>query len=75
MTLSEARAQLPALADSVSVTGEPVVVTRRGRPIVKLVRCDTSDLERVLHPLRGLPLWMADDFDAPIDAGWDALLP
>jgi prevent-host-death family protein len=37
MPISRAKAQLLALADEVASTGESIVVTRRGKPLVRLV--------------------------------------
>jgi prevent-host-death family protein len=37
MPISKAKAQLLAVADRVASTGEPVIVTRRGKPLVRLV--------------------------------------
>jgi prevent-host-death family protein len=72
LTLSEARRTLPSLADEVSTTGEVVVVTRHGKPIMKLVPCSAAERGEAELPLRGVPLRMTDDFDAPLD-DWEAL--
>lgn len=37
MPISRAKAQLLAVAAEVANTGEPVVVTRRGKPLIRLV--------------------------------------
>lgn len=34
-----------AVMDDVLATGEPVVITKRGRPVVKVVSADTEDSE------------------------------
>ncbi len=73
LTLSEARRLLPSLASEVSTTGEPVLVTRHGKAVFKLVACTAEDLGEPPLPLRGLPLGMAADFDAPLEAEWEAL--
>jgi len=45
MTITEARAQLPELADRVQ-TGEEVTVTRHGQPVMVLVRPDSLSNRR-----------------------------
>lgn len=73
LSLSEARRLLPTLATEVSTTGESVLVTRNGKPIFKLVPCTSDDTGDEPLGLRGLPITIADDFDAPMDADWAAL--
>jgi prevent-host-death family protein len=73
LNVSEARQRLPAIIDEVASTGRAVLVTRRGKPLVKIVPCrpERGTAERL--PLRGLPLKLARDFDAPIDGLFEAL--
>lgn len=52
--------------------GERVTVTRRGKSYVCVVAAGQAAAGAVAHPLRGSVLAMADDFDAPLDALWDA---
>lgn len=52
--------------------GEDVVVTRRGKPYVRLVAASIQDTRKTGHPLRGTVVKMADDFDAPLDEPWAA---
>ena len=53
VTVAEAKAQLSRLLDSVEA-GQPVVITRRGKPIAELVpRRPVSDLLPQLQALRG----------------------
>jgi prevent-host-death family protein len=73
-TVSEARKHLPALAEEVARTGVAVLITRRGRPLAKLV----SPTPQVAGgadalALRGLPLVLNEDFDEPLEDIWDAL--
>ena len=70
LNVSETRRRLPELVGEVAATGEAVIITRRGKPLAKLVRfVALRDAERL--PLRGTPLRMADDFDTPVD-DWEA---
>jgi prevent-host-death family protein len=52
VTASEARARFSSLLDAVKA-GQPVVITRRGKPIAELVpRCSVRDLLPQLQALR-----------------------
>lgn len=54
--------------------GEEVVVTRRGKPYVRIVPAGPSaPRDAGAYPLRGSVLHMAPDFDAPLDRLWNAL--
>lgn len=46
VNLAEAKARLSALLDAVEA-GEEVVITRRGRPVARLIRESDSDAESV----------------------------
>jgi prevent-host-death family protein len=50
--------------------GEEIIVTRRGRPYVRMLPATHRDTEQ---PLRGSVVEMADDFDAPMTEPWNAL--
>lgn len=56
VSIEEAQAQLPALADRVRSGGE-VIITRNGEPCIKLVACEpaapAAGQPRPLHLLRG----------------------
>jgi prevent-host-death family protein len=51
--------------------GEEIVVTRRGKPYVRIV--PAASTEDAKYSLRGSVRRMADDFDAPLDRLWKAL--
>lgn len=77
LSISEARRQLAALAEEVAATGEPITVTRRGVPVIKLVACVPESVLDAIerHPLRQMEIQLADDFDEPLDDIWEALEP
>ncbi|GDX81759.1 hypothetical protein LBMAG42_35700 [Deltaproteobacteria bacterium] len=64
----EAKTQLSRLLDRAEA-GEDVIIARAGRPVARLVRIGAGapDAPRVLGSLQGKG-WIADDFDAPLDA-------
>lgn len=73
ISISEARNHLPSVIDEVLKTHEQVVVVRYGTPTVAIVpfRDSASAVNR--YPLRGHPIALTDDFDAPMPNLWDAL--
>lgn len=71
--VSQARQELPSLIDDVASSGEEVLITRRGQPLAKLVPFHREEAERTAHPLRGLPIEIADDFDDPMPELWEEL--
>lgn len=72
LSISEVRKRLPDLADDV-LRGQEVVVTRRGRPVMRLVPYREPAARAEDHPFRALPIRMADDFDEPREDLWHAL--
>ncbi len=75
LNVSEVRKTLPKLADEVRSTREPVLITRRGRPLAKIVPCTEKELSGRVNslPLRGMPITVSPDFDEPLDGEWEAL--
>jgi prevent-host-death family protein len=71
LTVSDARARLPALIDAIAE--EEVVITRRGKPVAKLVPYTKAKSRDNRHPLRRLPIKIAEDFDEPMPGVWEAL--
>ncbi len=63
----EFKAKCLALLDDVALTGQTLVVTKRGKPVAQI-----SPVESQEPPdLRGSILW-EKDIVAPIDEEWDA---
>ena len=72
LNVSEARNTLPALIESVSTTHNPVMLLRYGKPAAMLVPIVEQGMGKNRHPLRGMPITIADDFDAPLSNVWEA---
>ena len=65
VNIHEAKTQLSRLIAKVE-QGEEVVIARAGEPVVRLVRAEGSKRNRKLGEYAGR-IWIADDFDAPLD--------
>jgi len=63
----EFKATCLAVLDEVEATGHPVVVTKRGRPVARVVPIDAGGSTS----LRGSVLF-EEDLVSPIDVVWDA---
>lgn len=65
ITVSEAKAHLAELLKAAEA-GETVIVTRHGKPIARIEGIkEPVSLPRI-GALKG-QIWMADDFDAPLE--------
>lgn len=65
VTVSEAKAHFAELLKAAEA-GETVIVTRHGKPIVRIDRIEKAAKLPRVGALKG-QIWMADDFDAPLD--------
>ena len=54
MAAGEFKAQCLAIMDEVAATREPVVITKRGEPVAKLIPVDTSKPKRLMARLVGV---------------------
>ena len=61
--VAEAKAHLSKLIEK-ALSGEEVIISKHGKPLVKLVPCeqDTSPRDLSVRVWEG-EVWMADDFD------------
>lgn len=62
------KARCLAMLDEVASTGEPLVITKRGKPVARVV--PVADIEPA--DLLGSVVWEGD-IVSPIDVDWDAL--
>jgi len=65
---SQFKARCLALLDDVALTGEEIVVTKRGRPVARLVAIDDP------RQLSGSVTFNVSDAEliAPLDVSWEA---
>ena len=64
--IHEAQAKLLDLIHGLS-TGAEVTITENGQPVARIVAATPARSQRVLGTMRGTVLYMAPDFDAPLD--------
>jgi prevent-host-death family protein len=67
VTASEFKARCLALLDEVRATRETLVVTKRGKPVARVVAMEDEEAPR---PLRG-SVRVHGDLVAPLDDSWD----
>jgi len=74
VNIHDAKTQLSRLLEQVQ-SGEDVVIAKSGTPIVRLVPYVAP--KRKIAPPGAMAgeIWIADDFDAPIDELFDCLTP
>jgi len=66
---SEFKARCLAVLDEVERTRQPVVITKRGKPVAKLVPPDRHNARGILKGR----LEIIGDIISPIDVEWEAL--
>lgn len=69
---SEFKAKCLALMDEVARTGETVVITKKGAPLVKLVPLKSKARKDPFGILKG-ELVITGDIMSPIDVEWNAM--
>lgn len=70
MKASEFKAKALSVMDEVSRTGEPVIITKNGRPVARLVAYQET-VGSLFGAHRG-SVTMHDDLIDPLDEPWDA---
>ncbi|MCO5184350.1 MAG: type II toxin-antitoxin system Phd/YefM family antitoxin [Anaerolineae bacterium] len=66
VTIHEAKTHLSKLIRQ-AIAGEEIIIARGKEPLVKLVALPEARPERRLGGAEGLIVFMADDFDAPLE--------
>ncbi len=65
------KAKCLQIMDEVAATREPVIVTKFGKPVAKLVPIAEKKFD-IIGAMRGSVLWEGDII-SPIDVEWDAM--
>ena len=66
VNIHEAKTQLSRLIKA-AIDGQEVVISKRNKPVARLVPVEPVKVERNLGWAGEDGLWMADDFDAPLE--------
>jgi prevent-host-death family protein len=70
MGATEFKARCLEVMDRVAATGNPVVITKRGRPVVRLVPAQRH-ARSIVGALKG-HIRIRGDIVSPLDVEWDA---
>jgi antitoxin (DNA-binding transcriptional repressor) of toxin-antitoxin stability system len=66
VSLQEAQANLASLLHQL-IPGEELVIMENNHPLARIVRTEKAQSGRKLGTLQGTVLYIAEDFDAPLD--------
>ena len=66
VTIHEAKTHLSRLIQE-SLAGEEVIIAKGKVPLVKIQPLEQATKKRQLDTAKGMLIYMADDFDAPLD--------
>ncbi|HEX6505060.1 MAG TPA: type II toxin-antitoxin system Phd/YefM family antitoxin [Terriglobales bacterium] len=74
MPAGKFKAQCLSVMDEVNATREPVVITKRGRPVAKLVPTEKPRKDDVFGCLRGI-IKIVGDIESPVEPpeAWEVL--
>ena len=65
---AEFKAHCLALMDEVQASGEEIVVTKRGKPVARILPAAPATPPDLSNSI----LWFSDDFEAPLHEPWYA---
>jgi len=68
LAASKFKSQTIAIIEEIAKTKEPLVITKRGKPIVKIIPVDNKVQKE--KPLKGTVTFIGDIF-SPIDEEWE----
>lgn len=71
ITAAEFKARCLKLMDEVQATQTPITVTKRGRPVARLVPIEPAEAPPLFGCLKG-SVTANDDLIAPVEVDWDA---
>ncbi len=69
MAVAKFKAECLKEIDQVQQTGEPLIVTKRGKPIVKIIPINEPNQETLFGCMKDT-LTIVDDITLPIDESW-----
>jgi antitoxin (DNA-binding transcriptional repressor) of toxin-antitoxin stability system len=68
MSLGKFQANCPVILENVQQTNETVLITRQGKPLVKVIPAKRSSAQKLLGPLEG-KIKIVGDIESPIWLG------
>ena len=71
ISAAEFKARCLKLMDEIAVTRTPIVITKRGRPVAKLVPADPAPRKPLFGCMAGTVTFEGDIL-APLDVEWEA---
>jgi prevent-host-death family protein len=71
ISAAEFKAKCLKLLDEVAATGKPLVVTKRGKPVARIVPVERQGPEPLFGFLKGTVVFQGDVV-SPIDVSWSA---
>ena len=63
--ISEFKAKALSIMEEVAKYGEPVLVTKRGKPLAKVLPADSESTKNLMGTLARTVIYMADDIITP----------
>lgn len=72
ISAGEFKAKCLKLMDEVARTHESVIITKRGRPVAKMVPVDTENKTELFGYMKGTAT-IRGDITIPIEVAWEAL--
>jgi antitoxin (DNA-binding transcriptional repressor) of toxin-antitoxin stability system len=75
LSVSSARSNLTSLLDDVLINHETIIISRKGKPVAHLAPIPPNICREktARFPLRGISIFIADDFDETVPGLWEAL--
>ena len=73
VSATEFKAKCLKLMDQVQKTHDPVIITKRGAPVAKLVPAEPEESKSWFGCMAGT-IEIAEDITAPMDEDWEAYL-
>ncbi|MGB3204191.1 MAG: type II toxin-antitoxin system prevent-host-death family antitoxin [Crinalium sp.] len=71
--LTDVQNNLPALLNEIADFQEQVTITQNGVAVAMILPVKGIKKIDKQYPLRGQPIWIAEDFDEPMPELWDAV--
>ncbi len=69
---AEFKAHCLRILDEVERSGEPVTITKRGRPIAEVKPIERKEPKSIIGCMKGSVTWLGDDPEAsPFDPDWE----